>query len=76
MSVNYEKLEKEVRTLTPNQKASLARMLIDDLDSVKDDNVEELWIKESERRLETYRQGKLDAKPGEEVMERIRQHLE
>ena len=61
--------------LTPQEKASLARILIEELDPSSDSDVEQLWIAESERRYEAYRKGELKWVSGEEVMSRVRSRL-
>ena len=61
--------------LTPQEKASLARILIEELDSTYDGEVEQLWIAESQRRYEAYKQGEIESVPGEEVMARVRDRL-
>ncbi len=75
MTTNLEKLEKEVRALSSREKAALARTLIEDLDAAVDENVEEIWIEEAQRRYAAYRAGDLEAVPGEEAMRRARQRL-
>ena len=48
---------------------------IDELDSSVDDDAEQLWIEETRRRYEAFINGELEARPGEEVMYRVRQRL-
>ena len=54
MSTLFEQLEQQARMLTPQEKASLARILIDELDTSSDTDVERLWIAESQRRYDAY----------------------
>ena len=75
MRTLFDDLEKQARRLTPQEKASLARILIEDLDPSSDSNVERLWIEESQRRYEAYLNGELKAVSGEEVMSRVRSRL-
>lgn len=75
MASNFKKLEKEVRALSFREKAVLTRMLIEDLDPTVDENVEELWIEEAQRRYEAYRAGNLKAVLGEEAIRRARKRL-
>ena len=75
MSTLFEQLEKQARMLTPQEKASLARILIEELDTSSDINVERLWIAESQRRYEAYLKGELKSVSGEEVMSRARSRL-
>lgn len=75
MSTLFHELEKQARMLTPQEKASLARILIEELDSASDADVEQLWIEESQRRHEAYLRGELQSLSGDEVMGRVRSRL-
>jgi putative addiction module component (TIGR02574 family) len=75
MSTLFEQIEKQARMLTPQEKASLARILIDELDPSSDADVEEVWIQESQRRYAAYLRGELESGSGEEVMSRARSRL-
>jgi hypothetical protein len=75
MSTLFHELEKQARMLTPQEKASLARILIEELDSASDADVEQLWIEESQRRYEAYLRGELKFVSGDEVMGRVRSRL-
>jgi putative addiction module component (TIGR02574 family) len=75
MSAAYERIEREARALDPHEKATLARTLIEDLDSTVDRDVEAVWVAEAERRYESYKAGKEQAVPGDEAMERARKAL-
>ena len=61
--------------LTLPEKASLAHILIEELDSASDADVEQLWIEESQRRYEAYLRGELKSVSGDEVMGRVRSRL-
>jgi putative addiction module component (TIGR02574 family) len=75
MSPLFNELEKQTRMLTPQEKAALARILIDELDPVSDVEVEQLWIAESKRRYEAYLKGEIPAVSGDDVMSRVRNRL-
>lgn len=75
MSTRFEEVEKQARMLTAEEKASLARILIGELDATSDVEVEQLWIKESQDRYEAYLRGELKTVSGEEVMSRVRDRL-
>ena len=75
MSTLFEQLEKQARMLTPQEKASLARILIQELDASPDIDAEQLWVAESQRRYEAYVRGELESVSGEEVMSRARNRL-
>jgi hypothetical protein len=71
----FDDLEKQVRALSREEKAALARVLIDELDPISDPGVEELWLEEARRRYEAYRRGDLHSVPGDEAMSRARSRL-
>ncbi len=75
MSTSFEELEKQARSLSPKEKAALARILIEDLDASADPDAGHLWIEEAQRRYDAYSAGKLPALPGDEVMSRVRDRL-
>ena len=50
MSTLLDDLERQARALTPREKATPARFLIEELDPALDAEVEELWISEAQRR--------------------------
>ncbi|HEU5237821.1 MAG TPA: addiction module protein [Pyrinomonadaceae bacterium] len=75
MSVEFEDIKRQTRSLTVKQKAALARLLIEQLDQTVDKDTERLWIEEAQRRYEAYLRGELTALPGDEVMDRIRERL-
>jgi len=75
MSALFDELEKQARLLTQQEKATLARILIEDLDPAVDSQVEQLWIVESQRRYQAYLNGEIRSVPGDEVMSRARSRL-
>ena len=75
MSELLEKLKKESRLLTAEEKATLARILIEGLDASTDRDVEQLWVAESQRRYQAYLRGEIEAHSGDEVMTRARKRL-
>lgn len=76
MSALLEELKEKSRLLTAQEKATLARILIEGLDASADSNVEQLWVAESQRRYQAYITGEIEAYPGDEVMTRTRKRLE
>ena len=75
MTTNFKELEKEVRALDSREKAALARTLIEDLDKNLDQDAEQLWIEEAQRRYQAYQTGGLGSVPGEEAMQRARHRI-
>ena len=75
MSALFDELEKQARMLTASEKATLARILIEELDPSLDVEVEQLWVAEAQRRYEAFRMGELEALPGDDVILRARSRL-
>jgi len=75
MSTLFNEIEKQAKMLTPQEKAALARLLIDELDPATDHDVESLWIAEAARRYQAYLNNELQAISGDEVMSRARNRL-
>jgi hypothetical protein len=75
MSSLFDEVEKRARDLTPQEKAALARMLIEQLDTDFDSDAEQLWVDEAQRRYDAYLKGELNAVPGEDAMRRARSRL-
>ncbi len=71
MDILFDEVQRQARLLPLREKALLARILVEELDPETDDDVEQLWLAESRRRLEAYRSGKIEALPGDEVMTRL-----
>ena len=75
MSNTFEELKKRARSLSAAEKAALARVLIEELDTSTDPHVEQLWIEEAQRRYDAYVAGRMPARPGDAVMSRARNRL-
>jgi hypothetical protein len=75
MSTLLDELERKARALTPQEKASLARILIEELDPAVDAGVEQVWIEEAQRRYDAFLRGQLEALPGDATMARARSRL-
>jgi hypothetical protein len=75
MSALFDQVQKQAQMLTPQEKAALVHLLLEELDSSTDDDVEQVWIEESRRRYEAYLRGDLEAVNGEVVMARARSRL-
>ena len=75
MARDTSALRQELDKLSPNQKAELARTLIDSLDEDLDEAVEQLWLDEAARRYEAYRRGEMSSRPAAEVFARVRARL-
>jgi putative addiction module component (TIGR02574 family) len=62
---------KEALTLKPSEKAQLIDELISTLDK-PDNEINKLWAKEAEDRIDAYDQGKLKAESLEKVLQKYR----
>ena len=62
---------KKALTLRPSEKAQLIDQLISSLDK-SDKEIDELWAKEAENRIDAYDQGKLKAVSLEKVLQKYR----
>lgn len=71
----FDDLERQALAFPPNEKAALARTLIDDLDRASDPDTETLWFEEARRRYEAYRLGDMPSVSGDEAMARARNRL-
>jgi len=76
MSTLLDDLERQARALTLREKATLARILIEELDPARDAEVEQLWIAEAQRRYAAFLNGEIEALPGDEVMAKARRRLQ
>lgn len=61
----------EASTLNPSEKAQLIDKLISTLDK-PDNEIDELWVKEAEDRIDAYDQGKIKAISLEKVLQKYR----
>ena len=78
MSVEFEALKEQEAKLSTEERAELARFLIESLDPVTDnvEDVERAWRLEIERRVGEIDRGEVEPIPGDEVFARVRRRLE
>ena len=62
---------KDALTLKPSQKAKLIDKLLSSLDK-PDREIDELWAKEAEARIDAYDRGKIKAIPLEKVLKKYK----
>ena len=75
MSKSVAELEQEARHLPTQERALLAQHLIASIDPGEDVDAEAAWLEEAERRYQAYRQGKLTAKPVDQVFREAKSQL-
>ena len=71
MTSSTRKLDEQVAELSQREKARLALKLIESLDPGTDEDAEELWLEEAERRLEDYDAGRTKSRPVNDVISEI-----
>lgn len=70
--MTFETIEEAAKRLSIKERVALAQTLLKGLDDGVDEDVEVLWMEESKRRYDAYRRGEMEARPGDEVMERLK----
>jgi putative addiction module component (TIGR02574 family) len=68
-------IQHEAARLPHRERAKLALRLIESLDPGKDEDVDEIWLAEAERRLKAYDEGATDARNIDDALSEIRQQL-
>jgi hypothetical protein len=75
MTRTLEEIEHEIFRLKPEQKAALALSIIDNLDTEADEDVEQLWLEEAQRRYEAYLSSESRAIPAKEAFAKARARI-
>ena len=75
MTSQTRNLEKQAQSLDPQERARLALKLIESLDPGTDEDADQLWLDEAERRLSEHDAGKTKARPVDDVISEIEQKL-
>ena len=75
MTSETRKLEEQAQELSPKDRARLALRLIESLDQGMDEDADELWLDEAERRLADYDAGRTEARSADEVFDEIEKKL-
>jgi putative addiction module component (TIGR02574 family) len=72
MTAKAERLKSELATLTPGDRAELARFLVQSLDEPEEQGVEAAWDAELKRRAEEIESGRVAGEPVESVLRELR----
>lgn len=75
MASETRKIEEQAQELSAKDRARLALKLIESLDQGVDEDADELWLDEAERRLADYDAGRTEARPADEVFDEIEKNL-
>ena len=68
MSTQLMEFEAVALKLPPADRATLAERLIASLDELSDDQNEQLWLEEADRRYREYKHGNLSSRSAEDVL--------
>ena len=71
MATELRQLFREALELTDNDRATLAGLLIESLETPSDPDVESAWAAEAERRWQEIESGKVQTIPWEEVKAKL-----
>lgn len=72
MSRDLKDIAAEALELPPASRAELASQLLDSLENLSEEENDQLWAQEAERRYAEYKAGNIEAVPAEEVFARLR----
>jgi putative addiction module component (TIGR02574 family) len=75
MTALLERIEKEVRELTTDEKEILLADLVSSLDTVKLSDTDQAWIEVAERRYDELISGKVKGIPAHDFFKEIRREL-
>jgi putative addiction module component (TIGR02574 family) len=72
MSRDPKDIAAEALELPLTARAELASQLLDSLDDLSEEESDQLWAEEAERRFADYKAGKIESVPADEVFARLR----
>jgi putative addiction module component (TIGR02574 family) len=72
MAATVEKLAQDALALSQRERAELAHKILVSLEDVADENVDDVWDEEIERRVERIKEGTAKGRPAEEIFRDIR----
>jgi hypothetical protein len=70
--MSLKEIETEIKKLELNERAELAKWIVETLDELSEAEVEALWVEEAELRLDELKQGLVSEIPAEEALGRAR----
>jgi len=75
MARTVEELEREIRSLSDDERIHLLRDLVADLDGECDPEVEKAWLEEAQRRFHELKEGIVEGISAEDVFKNARDRL-
>jgi putative addiction module component (TIGR02574 family) len=70
--MSIKEIEAEIKKLSLQDRAALAKWLVESLDQLSAAEIDALWAEEAERRLDELEQGRVAEIPAEDVLRRAR----
>ena len=64
---DVESITQQALDLDLKERARLAERLLKSLDGISEDEIQELWLDEAERRIQEYRAGRMEAVVSDQV---------
>ena len=71
-TMDFELIEKQALSLSAEERARLARELLDSIDNLTPREIEKLWLEEAERRSQQIDRGEVVLIDGDEVARKAR----
>jgi putative addiction module component (TIGR02574 family) len=75
MSPRLQQIEAEALRLPPEERESLAGVLVQSLEDASVNEIDAAWIEEAEQRFQKWRAGKTEGIPGPQFFPDIRREL-
>jgi putative addiction module component (TIGR02574 family) len=75
MSPRLQQIEAEALRLPPEERESLAGVLVQSLEDASVNEIDAAWIEEAEQRFQKWQAGKTDGIPSEKFFSEIRRDL-
>ena len=72
MSTNFEEIKRSALALDEKRRAELAQQLSNSLDEHVDEDIDQAWLEELQRRKDEITSGNVTPVPGEEVLKNAR----
>jgi len=72
MSPQLMECEAQALELPPTDRATLAEHLIASLDELSDEQNEQMWLAEADRRYRAYKSGNISSRSAEDVLRDVR----
>jgi len=76
MSAKLDECERMAKELSRRERARLVEDLVKSLDQLDENEYEELWIAEADRRYEEFKKGNISAKNAQETFQSARETLD